>query len=201
MKSNKKLISALLCIGLFSGLAVGISSCNDAENTDSKEVAKDQNDANFEDKKNETDANFLVVAAAINREEVSLGEIAQQKGQLSDVKKLGKMMQDEHSKALADMTALAQRKSITLPATQTDKEKEAYQKLNEKSGKDFDREYADMMVKGHKDAIARFEKAEKECTDADIKAWATATLPALRTHLEHAEMCQQEVDKKTDRTK
>jgi putative membrane protein len=196
MKNKNKMISALLYATLSTGLLIGATSCNDAQETDSKEVAKDQNDAKFEDKKNEKDANFLVDAATINREEVSLGQLAQQKGKSSSVKKLGKMMEDEHSKSLSDVTALAQRKAITLPGAQTDKEKEAYAKLNEKSDKDFDKDYADMMVKGHKDAISLFEKAEKDCTDADIRAWATATLPVLRTHLEHAEMCQNELDKK-----
>ena len=51
----------------------------------------------------------------------------------------------------------------------------------------------DMMVKGHKDAISKFEKASKDCDDADIRAWALATLPALRTHLDHSLTCQKDI--------
>jgi hypothetical protein len=36
-----------------------------------------------------------------------------------------------------------------------------------------------MMVSGHKDAIATFEKASTDCKGTDIKNWATATLPEL----------------------
>jgi hypothetical protein len=36
-----------------------------------------------------------------------------------------------------------------------------------------------MMVSGHKDAIATFEKASTDCNETDIKNWATATLPEL----------------------
>ena len=104
-------------------------------------------------------------------------------------------MEDEHTKSLADLTALAKTKNISLPNSQTDKGKDAYEKLNKKSGNDFGKTYSDMMVNGHQDAIALFEKASTECTNPDIKSWATATLPTLRTNLEHALMCQKEFEK------
>ena len=44
-------------------------------------------------------------------------------------------------------------------------------------------------------AIELFENAAADCTDPDIKAWATATLPILRTHLDRAMTCQKECDK------
>ena len=60
---------------------------------------------------------------------------------------------------------------------------------------DFDKEYCDMMVKGHKDAIDMFEKAVNECEDSDIKSWASSMLPGLRTHLEHAMTCDDKMKK------
>ena len=195
MKNKNQFLSALLYVALSIGVFTTASSCNEDKPADSKEVAKEQNDEKIEGRKNEKDADFVVEAATINREEISLGQLAQQKGKSSSVKKLGKMMEDEHTKSLGDLTALAQTKAITLPATQTDAEKNAYTKLNEKTDKDFDKAYADMMVDGHKAAISKFEKASENAVDPDIKAWATATLPVLRTHLEHAEMCKKETDK------
>ena len=59
----------------------------------------------------------------------------------------------------------------------------------------FDKENTDMMVKGHKDAIETFEKAAADATDADIKQWAAASLPTLRTHLDYAMICQKKYDK------
>lgn len=52
--------------------------------------------------------------------------------------------------------------------------------------KTFDKEYCGKMVDEHKDAISLFEKASTNTTDTDIKAWATLTLQALRSHLDHA---------------
>ncbi len=174
---------------------IGTSSCMNNKPEDTKEVAEESNDAKFNKSSSEKDAAFLVDAAELNMENSSLGQLAQQKGTMSHVKELGKMMEDVHTKSLVDLTALAKTKNISLPTSQTENGQEAYKKLNDKSAKDFDKAYADMMVKGHIDAIALFEKASTECTDSDIKAWATATLPTLRTHLDHSLMCQKECSK------
>ena len=114
---------------------------------------------------------------------------------MNHVKELGKMMEDAHTKSMNDLTALAKSKNITLPTSTTDNGMDAYKKLSDKSGTDFGKSYSDMMVSGHKDAIALFEKASTSSTDPDIKAWATETLPTLRTHLDHAMMCKKECDK------
>ncbi len=193
MKNYKsKLMQAIFILAVVFGTA----SCNNTKTEDTKEVAEDQNDEKFDDKKNEKDAQFLVNAAEINREEISLGQLAQQSGRSTLVKELGKMMEDAHTKSLAELTALAKSKNITLPDAQTEDGLDAYKKLNDKSGNDFDEAYSDMMVKGHKDAISLFEKASTESADMDIRAWATATLPDLRTHLDHSLNCQKESSKK-----
>ncbi len=170
------------------------SSCMNNKPEDTKKVVEEKNEQKF-DNSSEKDAQFLVDAAEINREEISLGQLAQQKGASDHVKELGKMMENAHTKSLADLTALAQNKNISLPTSQTENGKDAYKKLNDKSGNDFGKEYSNMMVNGHKEAIKLFEKASADCTDPDIKAWAAATLPALRTHLDHSIVCQKECNK------
>ena len=174
---------------------IGTSSCMNNKPEDTKEVAEEKNEQKFDNNNNEKDAQFLVDAAEINREEISLGQLAQQKGGSGHVKELGKMMEDEHTKSLADLTALAKTKNISLPTSQTENGKDAYKKLNNKSGNDFGKEYSSMMVNGHKKAIELFEKASTDCNDPDIRAWATATLPALRTHLDQSLMCQKQCEK------
>ncbi len=174
---------------------IGTTSCMNHKPLDTKKVADEKNQEKFDYNSTEKDAQFLVNAAEINREEISLGQLAQQKGNMSHVKELGKMMEDEHTKSLADVTALAKTKSISLPTSQTYKGLDAYEKLNKKSGSDFEKAYSNMMVSGHKDAIALFEKAATECSDLEIKAWASETLPALRRHLDQSLICQNQCEK------
>lgn len=177
-----------------------MTSCDDRKGKDSKEVAEERNEE-MENQKNEDlnkerDTDFLIKAAEISMEDIQLGQLAQQKGTTADVKNLAKMMVDEHTKVMADLSALAGRKAIAIPTATTDKVKNAYDKLNEKAaGNDFDKEYCDMMVKGHKDAIDAFEKASSNAFDADIKAWASSMLPGLRTHLDKAMACEDKLKK------
>ncbi len=196
MKKIKTLQSVILQLAFITFISFSITSCdNKAKTEDSKEVAEDKNDAKLTDNDNEADADFLVDVAEINQEEINLGKLAQEKGSMTDVKELGKMMETAHTKAYTDLSALAMQKSISLPETKTEDVNEAYKKMSEmKSGKDFDKEYCDMMVDGHKKAIEKFEKASTDSVDPDIKMMATNMLPDLRKHLEMAEMCQKKCE-------
>lgn len=196
MKTHTSFKSILLPIILIAATVLTVASCKDNKKPeDTKKVAEEQNEAKFDNRNNEKDAQFLVNAAEINLEEIKLGQLAQQKSTMTDVKELGKMMETEHTKALKDLTALAGKKSITLPAAATNDAQDAYKKLSEKAGTKFDKEYCDKMVDGHKDAISKFEKASTDATDMDIKQWAATMLPALRTHLDHSMMCQKKAEK------
>lgn len=194
MKNN--IIKTLVNDGsiMIVSILLVIAACNQKAE-DPKDVAEDHNEAKFDDNKSEKDAQFLVEAATINLKEIQLGELASMNATTQDVKDLGKMMQDEHTKSLNDLQALAAKKSISIPAALTEEGQDDYKKLSEKKGKDFDKEFCDMMVNGHKDAVDKFEKASNDCEDADIKGWAASTLPALRTHLDHAMTCQDKVKK------
>lgn len=169
---------------IFVALILVVSSCNFNQKTqDTKDIAEEQNEAIFDNNKKERDAQFLVNAAEINMEQIRVGQLAQQNGTTPQIKEFGKLMEDANTKSLNDLTALAKRKMITLPTTPTDNVQDAYGDLNDKSGNDFDKAYADMMVREHEDAIEVFEEASTESYDPDIKNWATMALPDMRAHL------------------
>lgn len=194
--STNKLFHFLILF-LFSFFLI---SCNNNAGKDPKEVAEEQNNEmdkkTDEDMNKERDEDFLIKATEINMEEIQLSQLALQKATMAEVKTLAQMMLDEHNKAMADLTALAGRKSIAIPTATTDKVKNAYDHLNGKApGNEFDKEYCDQMVKGHKDAINAFENAANNAYDADIKSWASSMLPGLRTHLDHAMQCEEKLKK------
>lgn len=194
MKNTSNIKNVLLKVSYVT-LIIIISACSNKQKPeDTKDVAEEHNEAKF-DNKQEKDAQFLVNAAEINLEEIKLGQLAQQRGVASHVKDLGKMMEVAHTKSQADLTVLAKSKMISIPTSPTDDAKDTYKKLNDKSGNDFDKAYADLMVKRHKDAIDIFEKASIGSENSDIKNWATAKLPGLRTHLDHSIECQKKCDK------
>lgn len=194
---KKNFKSAIIDTMLMVAIVIGVSSCGDANKPeDTKEVAEEQNEEKIDDRKGENDAQFLVDAAEMNLMEIHLGNLAMQKGATSDVKDMGRMMVDAHTKSQTELTGLAANKAITVPASLTDEGMNEHKKLaDETTGKDFDKDYCDKMVSAHKDAIDKFEKAAEKSADPDIKAWATASLPTLRTHLEHAIACQDKIKK------
>jgi putative membrane protein len=55
--------------------------------------------------------------------------------------------------------------------------------LSKLSGAEFDRAYMRQMVKDHEDAVKLFQRESTRGKDAELKAWAGKTLPALQEHL------------------
>ncbi len=165
-----------------------------AKREDTKEVATEHNEAKF-DNNQEKDAKFLVAAAESNLKEIQLGQLARDRGISSAVKSLGKDLEGAHSKSQKDLEALAAKKQITVPSTITDGGKGDYKSLADKKAKDFDKAYADEMVKCHKDDIDKFEKAAKDAEDEEIRTWANDMLPKLRAHLDQAINVQKKVEK------
>ncbi len=183
-------------------IVLGIASCN--SNQKSKDVSEsigqgenkmDTMNALKDNLNDPADTLFLDKAAEINLEEIQLGKLAQQKSKMTDVKNLGEMMQEDHSKLMESLTVLAEQKSIQLPTTLGNAAQTAYKTLESTSGIGFDKKYCDMMANGHKGAIAIFEKDSAETKDAAIRQWVIATIPVLRKHLAHSILCQEKYDK------
>lgn len=177
-----------------AGLLLFATSCSENKTVDSREAAEKENIARLatDDRTavvidNDSDAQFLMDAAEMQHKEIRLGQLAQQKGNAAHVKELGKMMEDDHSKAFSELQTLAQSKSIAVPTSATEDSMDTYGDLNDKTGNDFDKSYSDLMVEHHEDAIELYENAVSDSEDANIRAWASEKLPGLRTHLRHAE--------------
>jgi putative membrane protein len=128
------------------------------------------------------DRDFVIKAANGGMLEVKLGEIAHQKATAADVKQFGQHMVEDHTKANDELMAIAKQKGITCPTELKGDEKETYDRLSKLSGSDFDKQYVAAMVKDHKGDIADFEKESQGGKDADVKAYATKTLPTLESH-------------------
>ncbi len=195
----KKPLLKMLLLSLTVG-GMCLTSCKqDPKPEDTKEVAEDQNEAKFDDtnEAKEDDSEYLIAAAEKDLAEIETGKLAVSKGTDADVKKLGQMMIDEHTKASAMTKSLAAKKNVSLPTSITDKGKEHFEDLNdEKTGNDFDKKYADMMVDGHEDTISKLKDASEKANDPEIRAWAAGMIPTLETHLTHAKTVQEKLKSK-----
>ena len=131
------------------------------------------------------DHEFYEEAAQGGMAEVELGKLAQQKATSADVKAFGAMMVKDHTAANEKLKALAAKKGVELPTKPGIEHTATKAKLEVLSGETFDKSYVKGMVDDHQDDIEEFEEEAKDGKDADARAFATATLPTLRTHLQH----------------
>lgn len=172
------------------------ASCNETrreQDQDSNEVAEEQNDEKFEDNDMEKDADFVAEAVASNMAEIQMAKLAQQRSSNPEVKKIAKMLEDDHSKVLAELKTIAQAKSITVPVEPKDEAMRKMENLREEEADDFDKKWLEEMEDAHDKSINKFERRADNGEDAEIKAFAGKHLPHLKMHKEKIEQCQEKV--------
>lgn len=142
-----------------------------------------------------SDESFFNQAAEAGLAEIEGAKLAQQKASTSEVKDFAARMITDHTKVSEELKALAIRKGVTLPTEPSLIQKgeiEALSLLDDK----FDENYVDRMaVSAHESTITLFEDTVKDSEDADIKAFAQKTLPALEAHLDMAKTLHPTVSK------
>ena len=129
------------------------------------------------------DRDFVNKAAQGNTMEVQAGKLASQRALDPAVKSFAQQMVSDHGAANEKLKSLAGQKQMPLADDVSPEEHEALGKLEGLNGTEFDKAYAKMMVKDHKEDISEFEKALKKVKDPDVQAYAQETLPTLRHHL------------------
>ena len=134
---------------------------------------------------------FVMKAASGGMMEVALAKMAQQKAKNQRVKNFGKMLVQDHTKANNELTGIASSKSITVPSEMMAEHKSHVDSLSKMSGADFEKHYMGMMVTDHQKDISDFKNASENLTDAEIKSFASKTLPVLQKHLDSAQAINQ----------
>jgi putative membrane protein len=160
-----------LSIALAAALAVGCNSnskkdVNAANPSTGGAVGTAGNDNNVKD----GDKDFVKDIAAASIAEVELGRMALDKAVNPDVKKFAQMMIDDHTKANEELTTIATQYNIPVPSGLDDKHNDLRDKLSKKTGADFDRDYIDAMVDGHKDVLDKLESRIDKDTLSKWKA-------------------------------
>ena len=133
------------------------------------------------------DEDFAKKAAEGGMAEVEMGRIAASKATDQNVKMFGQKMVNDHSSANEELKAAAQKDGVTLPQDASPKQKQMADKLNKLQGDEFDKEYAQMMVKDHEEDVALFKKEASSGKDPAMKAFAQKALPTLEEHLKMAQ--------------
>ena len=133
-----------------------------------------------------TDAEFVKKAGSSGVKEVMMGKLGQAMGQSEAVKKFSEMIVTDHTKANTELMAAAKAAGMAVPEAPAAEDQKEVDMMKEHKGGDFDRHFAEHMVKGHEKSVALFTTASKEAKDPNLKAFAAKTLPTLQQHLDMA---------------
>src|SRR3979411_1015774 len=122
-----------------------------------------------------TDQSFVKQAGQDGMAEVEMANVAAEKATSDDVKRFASRMLEDHSKANAELAALAQSKNLKVPTKLDIKHRAMVDALKVRSGASFDAAYAKHMVADHNKAISLFTK-ESQSGDGDLALFAKKTL-------------------------
>ncbi len=102
-----------------------------------------------------------------------------------------KRMVTDHQNAQDQLNDAAQKENITLPTTLSAKDQATYDRLSKLSGTQFDKAYAQDMVRDHTTDISKFKHGANSGKNASIKSFASQTLPTLEQDLNMAKQMSQ----------
>lgn len=183
-KSSNRIAMAAALAGL---LAVAPAALAQSTSGSMSKTATKTTSSTSSSKLSASDSKFVKEAAVGGMEEVQLGQLAAQKASDPDVKNFGQKMVDDHSKANDQLKQVASQKGITVPSALPASKQKDVDQLSKLSGSAFDKKYVSMMVKDHKQDVAEFKKQSTKAKDADVKSFASTTLPTLQDHLKMIE--------------
>ena len=128
---------------------------------------------------------FVTKVAISDMFEIQSSKLAAKRGN-ENIRAFAQQMVTDHTKTTEELKSMVGKAKAKLPTEMDGDHKQKLAKLEKASGNDFDSMYASMQVQAHEEAVKLFEGYSSSGDDAQLKAWASKTLPALKKHLEHA---------------
>jgi putative membrane protein len=143
-----------------------------------------------------TDPEIASAAVVANQNDIDFAAIAKQKSKNAEVLKFAETMAKDHKAVIGQAVALVTKLKVTPkdnPVSQKLKADAAktQKMLQSQSARNFDKAYIDNEVGYHKAVIAAVETVLiPQTTNDELKGLLQNVVPALRAHLEHAQMVQ-----------
>jgi putative membrane protein len=129
---------------------------------------------------------FMTNAARGSMLEVQMGRLAADKATSPEVKQFGERMVTDHGQLGQKLQQLASNLNLTPEQQLSPEQQNAISRLQNLSGKAFDREYMKAMIADHVKDISEFQRAANQASNADIRQFASEALPVLQEHLKLA---------------
>lgn len=132
------------------------------------------------------DERFIQHEAASGKAIITIAEEAAKRSGNETIRSYARSLVRDHEKSNAALATLAQSKGVDQESGNTAQHEAHLKQLREERGTAFDNEFIVLMIKMHKDSAKNFKKTATDSPDADIKKWASETLPGLKARLKKA---------------
>jgi putative membrane protein len=142
------------------------------------------------------DAEVASVAVVANQIDIDFGKIAQERSQNTAVLKFAQTMINDHQAVIDQAVALVTKLKVTPQNNAVSKKlladaEKTKAMLRSQKGNAFNKAYMDNEVAYHKAVIGTVESLLiPEAENGELKQLLQDVVPALKAHLEHAEMTQ-----------
>jgi len=128
---------------------------------------------------------FVTEAASSDMFEIESSKLAVERSQDAATKTFAQQMITDHTKTSDEMKALVSGGKVkaTIPTAMSSSQQSMLDDLKKLNGDDFTKQYHSDQEDVHEDAVDLFKRYGDEGENADLKAWAAKTRPALEHHL------------------
>lgn len=146
-----------------------------------------------------SDPEVASVAVVANQIDIRAGELAKKKTKNPEIVRFAETMINDHQAVIEQASALVKKLGVTPKDNDVSKKlladaEKTKQSLQSKNGKAFDKAYIDNEVTYHKAVIGAVEGLLiPEAENQELKGLLEKVVPALKTHLAHAEMVQKQL--------
>lgn len=130
---------------------------------------------------------FVQEAATSDMFEIESSKLALERAD-GPTKAFAQQMMTDHTKTTEELNGLLSGGKVqaTLPTAITSSKQDMLEKLRGLKGADFTQQYHSDQESVHEDAVDLFQRYGDEGENAELKAWAAKTRPALEHHLQMA---------------
>jgi len=167
-------------------VATGSDSANKAR-TDSANTAANANNG-------WTDGQILAFASTANKGEIAEGKLAETKATNAKVKAFARQMVTDHTAMLSEGNSFAKKNNITPDSTKSDVQdlsKDAQDEMKDLSSKakgaDWDKEFVDKEIDGHKKVLDKIQSFQNSTQNAQLKDMLTKAAQKVQQHLDKAQ--------------
>lgn len=126
---------------------------------------------------------FAQMATSSGMFEVQSSQLAMSRAQSNDVRWFAQRMVQDHQQANQELMSLAAANNIQIQQRMAERHQRMMDELNTAPpGPDFDQRYMRIQALAHEEAVSLFSSYAQNGENADLRAFASRTLPILQQH-------------------